>query len=308
MKFGSRMGRRKFVMSRVAVVEPYRLDLTVNVLRRLSTNVVDRFEGGRYVRALDGSSGPAIVAVEQREENALHVEIDAPAGEDERALALVCRMLAPDRDVRGFARAAARIPWLGPFAKRMRGVNPPRYPTLWEACVNAVVFQQVSLSAAGAILGRTVHALGQIVARDGGDLVAFPTPRAFLGASDAVLGAAGLSAAKMATLRRVGEALESGALDEAMLEERDSAGASALLCAIKGIGPWTATVVLLRGLGRLDVFPMNDSGVARSLRAFPGGVEADLAAALPTLGPWKGMLYYHLLLARLDAGGHLPAV
>jgi DNA-3-methyladenine glycosylase II len=147
----------------------------------------------------------------------------------------------------------------------MLGVKPPRYPTLWEACVNAVVFQQVSLFAASAIMRRLLLALAPPLEREGLTLYQFPSVERVLGVKDDMQRAAGLSASKLATLRRVGEALASGALDEAMLEERASPDAAALLRQIKGIGPWTAAVILLRGLGRLDVFPMNDSSVARNL-------------------------------------------
>ena len=90
-----------------------------------------------------------------------------------------------------------------------------------------------------------------------------------------------------------------------MLEERTTPEASELLCSIKGIGPWTAAVILLRGLGRLDLFPQNDSGAARSLALAAPGVTVDLDAALATLGPWRGLLYYHLLIARLEARGEV---
>jgi len=298
---------RPFVAT-LPVVTPYRLDLTVSVLRRFSTNVVDRFsEDGRYERALDGFAAPALVVVRQRDPATLEVAIDAPPGETERALALVQRMLGIDRDLARFDRAAARVPWLRDLAKRMRGVKPPRYPTLWEACVNAVVFQQISLHAAGAILRRVIEALGTKVDGAGGLLYAFPSPQTLLGAADATLGVAGLSVNKIAALRRIAEALLGGALDEAMLEERPSPEGAAVLTAIKGIGPWTAAVVLLRGLGRLDVFPAKDSGVARSIAVIAGAESVDVAATLKTLGDYRGMLYYHLLLARLDARGDLTA-
>jgi DNA-3-methyladenine glycosylase II len=86
-----------------------------------------------------------------------------------------------------------------------------------------------------------------------------------------------------------------------MLEERASPDATALLREIKGIGPWTATVILLRGLGRLDVFPMNDSSVARNLSLVSSWDQIDLESALDSLSPQQGMLYYHLLLARFEA-------
>jgi DNA-3-methyladenine glycosylase II len=61
----------------------------------------------------------------------------------------------------------------------------------------------------------------------------------------------------------------------------------------------------LRGLGRLDVFPMNDSSVARNLALVSQAMPFDVAAALKALGAQRGMLYFHLLLARLEARGEL---
>jgi DNA-3-methyladenine glycosylase II len=63
--------------------------------------------------------------------------------------------------------------------------------------------------------------------------------------------------------------------------------------------------MLLRGFGRLDVFPMNDSGVARNLSLSAGSTAADVAPVLETLDAQKGMLYFHLLLARLEAKGEV---
>jgi DNA-3-methyladenine glycosylase II len=289
----------------LAVREPFRLDLTVAVLRRFSTNVVDVLTpDGVYVRALAGDGGAASVTVRQTGAAEIVVRVDGPPGDEPRAFALAARMLGIDRDLATFDRGAARVPWLRGLAARMRGVKPPRYPTLWEACVNAVVFQQVSLHAASAILRRVILETGEPLERDGLALRAFPTIGALCGATDGVLRAAGLSVNKVATLRRIGEALTAGAIDEAMLEERESPAAADLLCGIKGIGPWTAAVVLLRGLGRLDVFPAKDSGVARGLASL-AGEALDLPAVFAALGEQRGMLYYHLLLARLEASGEI---
>ena len=286
----------------LSVAAPLRLDLTVSALRRLSTNLVDLLTSdGQYVRALETPRGLIVARVSQVDTEALTVTLEGDPREHKPALALVRRMLGLDRDVEYFSRAAQGIPWLGPLAQRMRGVRPPRYPTLWEACVNAIVFQQISLHAASAIMRRLILALGRSADNEGVDVYAFPTAQTFFGAGDDVLRAAGLSIGKLSTLRRVAEALATGTLEEAMLEERASPGAIALLRGIKGIGPWTATVILLRGLGRLDVFPMNDSSVARNLSLVSTSDRVDVECILDTLCPQQGMLYYHLLLARLEA-------
>lgn len=289
------------------VAKPYRLDLTVTVLRRLSSNIVDVFTpDGEYLRVLGHFEQPVLVRVSSKAPDALAVTLQGDRAAHREALEVVGSMLGTGRTLTHFNRAAARISWLRPLAVRARGVKPPRYPTLWEACVNAIVFQQVSLAAATAILRRLILALGSpVVSHDDVMLHAFPNADSLLRADDDVLRAAGLSAQKIATLRRVGEALASGALGETMLEERTSAEAATLLTSIKGIGQWTATVILLRGLGRLDVFPMNDSSVTANLALVAGSAPLDVQSVLDALGPQRGMLYYHLLLARLDTRGEI---
>lgn len=294
----------------LSVVTPYRLDLTVSALRRLSMNVVDVLTPeGRYVRALDGACGAVIVQVEQARPDALAVTIDgdATAHAHAHALALVRRMLGVDRDLTDFDRAAVRIPWLAPLVERMRGVKPPRYPALWDACANAIVFQQVSLRAASAIMHRLVVALGQPVEVAGVPvpLYQFPTAGSINAATDDLLRTTGLSATKVATLRRVGDALATGTLDATTLERCSSADAAAILRRIKGIGPWTAAVILLRGLGRLDVFPANDASVASNIALVAGSAAFDSASVLTALGEQRGMLYFYLLLARLEARGEI---
>jgi DNA-3-methyladenine glycosylase II len=289
---------------RVAV--PYRLDLTVSLLRRLSANVVDVLTpDGQYVRALVESQEPVIARISQVRPETLAVTLEGDQRDHRRALGRLRRMLGVDRDLAPFDRAAAGIPWLKPLVARMRGVKPPRYATLWEACVNVILFQQLSLQAASAITQRLIIALSPLIESDGVPLYAFPTVESVLGAKDKLLRTAGLSRGKLTTLRRVGDALAGGMLDEAMLEERTSPDAAALLCGIKGIGPWSAAVILLRGLGRLDVFPANDSSVARNLARVAGSVPLDVAGVIEALRPQQGMLYYHLLLARLEARGEL---
>jgi DNA-3-methyladenine glycosylase II len=293
----------------IPVVVPYRLDLTVSALRRLSTNVVDLLTPqGAYVRALSGFREPVIVrATPSAHPHSLSVAIEGDARDDAAVLDTVRRMLGVDRDLAQFYRASAHFPWLASLVMRMRGVKPPRYPTLWEACANAIVFQQLSLRAASAIMHRLIVALGGSVKARGLPvrLYLFPSPERFRRARIDRLRATGLSAGKVDALRGVAESLESGTLDAAMLERRTSGDAAEMLCRIKGIGPWSAAVILLRGLGRLDVFPANDSSVASNIALLAGSAPYDVQRMLKALGSQRGMLYFHLLLGRLEARGEL---
>ena len=296
-------------LHQIPLVMPYRLDLTVSALRRLSSNIVDVLTPQHeYVRALSGFPEPVIVHVTQiAHQHALSVTIDGDSRNDVAVLGLVRQMLGADRDLTRFYRAAAHVAWLAPLVKRMRGVKPPRYPTLWEACANAIVFQQLSVRAASAIMQRLVVAVGQCVHADGVPvpLYPFPTAERFQHESDQRLRTTGLSANKIATLRLVADAIASGTLDAAMLERCTSPDAAALLQRIKGIGPWTATIILLRGLGRLDVFPGNDASVASNIALAAGSAPHDVQRVLHELGPQRGMLYFHLLLGRLELLGEI---
>jgi DNA-3-methyladenine glycosylase II len=291
------------------VVPPYRLDLTVSALRRLPSNLVDVYTAdGHYLRAFEGAAGPAVVRVAPLGSETLMAAVSGGTPRDrEEALQAIPRMLGTHRDVTDFSEQARRLPWLAPLARRMRGLRPPRYPTLWEACVNAIVFQQISLAAASAIMRRLILDLGHPTECGGIPLAIFPSAERFLESDDGDLRAAGLSAGKIATLRRVGSAITAGTLSEAELEERTSAEAALLLRRINGIGPWTAAVILLRGLGRLDAFPGNDTGVATNLELV-AGERLDAGRIAEMLGPQRGMLYFCLLLARLEARGEIGQV
>ena len=283
------------------------MDLAVSVLRRLSSNVVDVLTpDGVYVRALGGDPAPTVVRAHQSLADA-SLLVSAEAAALPRATEIVERTLGVMRDLSEFDSAAARVPWLAPLVRRMRGVKPPRYPTLWEGCANAIVFQQVSLRAASSIMGRLIIALGRPVDVDGlsTPVYVFPDATCFQNAPDALLRSAGLSGAKAATLRAVGDAIADGSLNEAALEECSSEEAAACLRQIKGIGPWTAAVILLRGLGRLDVFPANDTSIASNIALVAGSDTFDPKKLLEMLGPQRGMLYFYLLLARLEARGEI---
>jgi len=282
---------------------PYRLDLTATVLRRLSTNVVDVFDGLTYRRMLGDPARPALIEVTQLEPSALTVRVTGDVVED--AGALVARMLGTDVDLAHFYAASAGFGWLARIVEAARGVKPPRYPSLWEAIVNAVVFQQVSIHAAAAILRRLIERyepprrLGTVA------LAPFPHPRLIVAADPLDLRAVGLSANKITALRGLGRAVLARELDSEELETLETAELVVRLATFKGIGPWTAAVIALRGFGRLDIFPLKDSGVARNLKDLSDDPGIDPTVLLAALGPQRGMLYYHLLIGRLAARGDI---
>src|SRR5690606_4577786 len=95
-------------------------------------------------------------------------------------------------------------------------------------------------------------------------------------------------------------------LDEARLESLPAEEAIAALRTVPGIGPWSATLLLLRGLGRLDVFPPGDVGASRGVRTLFGLPEtASVDDVLARFGDRRGYLYFLSLGANLLARGML---
>jgi DNA-3-methyladenine glycosylase II len=282
---------------RLPVRAPFRLDLTTDALRRLAANVVDVVgPDGTYYRALHDDGATELIAVRASGPDAL--EVRATGRQSERWLPIVARMLGAQVNLAPWYIRARGIAWLAPLAAALRGLKPPRYPTLWEACAHAIVFQQISIHAAAAIMRRAVELLGDSVSAGGVRCIAFPPAPRWLEAGDAPLRDAGLSRNKIAHLRSAAAAFAGNEIAEPALEALTTPAAAQRLCAIRGIGPWSAAVVLLRGLGRLDTFPLRDSGVARAL-ALLAGAPVDQTELLEELGPMRGMLYYHLLLGRM---------
>lgn len=265
------------------VVAPYRLDLTVDALRRISSNVVDVFtQDGRYLRALEDGT---VITARQDQPNAVTLTVSGCTPDSSAELAAL--MLGLNSQLRPWYRASKQFPWLWKLTTSLRGLKPPRYPTVWEALVHAIIFQQISIFAAGTIMRRVIERLVKPVLHERITLYPFPSPHAFLGCTPEDLRAAGLSLNKVTALRAVAREVLDGNVNPDQLTQ------------LRGIGPWSAAVVRLRGLGDLSVFPLKDSGVARSVRLLSGMESVDLDELLTALGVQRGMLYYHLLLGRL---------
>ena len=283
----------------IPVRRPFRLDYTVEALRRVPANAVDVLTpDGAYLRAFARRNGESSVA-EVRQKKADAIEIRATGPNAKRCTAAVARMLGTQADLRDWYRCVGAFPWLSRIADRFRGVKPPRYPTLWEALCHAIVFQQLSIVAASSIMLRFVHACSTPVRHENVVLYPFPLPDVVYETRAQTLQSFGLSRMKAAYLKNAAECLLNGSIDPAAIERSPTGDALDMLMTVHGVGRWTASVILLRGFGRLDVFPPGDSGAERAIKLLSGNPKIDATGVLERLGSVRGMLYFHLLLGRL---------
>lgn len=184
----------------------------------------------------------------------------------------------------------------------LRGMRPPRFTNLFESFLNVIPFQQLSLDAGVSIIGRLVQRFGRPVEHRGRQYHSSAGARAIAAARLQQLRACGLSRGKAQTLRNLARMIEARELREEEISQMPSRQALHALMELPGIGPWSAALVLLRGFGRLDVFPPGDVGAARGLRPLlqlDPGMSID--RAVECFGDRRGYLYFCGLGANLLA-------
>jgi len=256
---------------------------------------VEEVVGDTYRRVLRLPGGPGIVSLS--------------AGRAARAQgagpSVVCRMRLGDPRDRPAAIAACRRlldldadpaavdgvlradPRLAPLVAALPGRRAPVHVDAHELAFRAVLGQQVSLAAARRLGGRLAALCGEPVADpDGGLTTAFPAAAAV---ADADLDRLGMPGTRRATLRTLARALAGG--DIVLGPGADPDDAERALLGLRGIGPWTAAYVRMRGLGDPDVFLTGDVGVRRALEAL-GLATAD--APDERWRPWRSYAVQHL--------------
>lgn len=311
----SRSSRKMTARSSLVTRPPFHLEATVRVLQRRPSNAVDVWDDGRYQRVLALPQGLALLEVKDfGTTDRPDVRFFIRAGDTSSATRLAVRcalrkMLGLDIDPAPLQRLAERDRAFRDTAFALRGMRPPRFAGLFETFASVVPFQQLSLEAGVAIVARLVAKFGQSLKYKGRRFCAFPTAQAIAEARLAPLRACGLSARKAQTLRDLARAVESRAVTEEELSGMSTHEALGALTQLPGIGPWSAAVVLLRGLGRIDVFPPGDVGAMRGLRALMHlGPHAPLDPLIERFGQNRGYLYFCALGGSLLSKGLIGSV
>ena len=294
---------------------PFRLDLTVWVLRRRAENLLDSWDGTIYQRALLLKGGVALVAVRQTGlpvSPELSVTLSAPrpgAGVIREATATLERMLGLRTDLSGFYDLATRDRRLRELAERFRGVKPPRFPTLFEGFANAIACQQLTLTFGIQLVNRIVSSFGLPFSQDATAPHAFPRPEDVADLEPEAFRTLGFSRRKGETLIELAQAMRAGRLAPETMEALDDEAALRSLCSLRGIGRWSAEYFLLRTLGRTNVFPGDDVGAQKNLQRWLQLPEPpdyqEVRTFLARWQPYGGLIYFHLLLDRLASAGLL---
>ncbi len=201
-------------------------------------------------------------------------------------------MLALDDDHSEFLRRYRDDPLLGRATVHLRGLRPMRTATVAHALLRAVCGQLIDSKTARKLERRVIGALQSRRPVPGTDLLEPPQTSTLAAAAPFELRRLGLHERRGAAAVRLCRSVELERLHEVPTET-----VVARISRERGLGPWSAGVVCLEGLGRYEHGLVGDLGLVKYLRAARGReIETwETAELLEPYGEWAGLASVYLL-------------
>lgn len=264
---------------------PYSLALAA----RTRSDATRVFRDGVLTAVFETDGEPALARVRQRGDGTLAVDVEASRAHD--AFDVLRWILAAEEDHSEFLRRFAGDPLLAEPIARFRGLRPLRTATVSHALLKAVCGQLIEAKAAKRLEARLLRASSP----EHAGLRLPPTRRTFAGRAPAELGRQGLVSRKANALVRL-----SRELDLERLRAAETSAAAARIERERGLGPWSAGMICLYGLGRYDRGLVGDLGLVKICAGRLGrwADADDTRDLLEPYGEWAGLASVYLLHGR----------
>ena len=267
--------------------------------RRDAQQISERIDGGALHKGLSWDGRPACLTLRFDDASVVvELAIDGALVNDgqKQMERMARRMLGLTQRIEEFEQDYRAHPQIGALIARNTGLRVPLAATAFEALNWAITGQQISVSAAVSVRRKVIQAAGL---RHSGGLWCFPDSRRFAKLAEQDLREAGLSLTKAQTLIALSERIEKGLLPlEKWVAAPPAEEIRSQLLAIRGIGPWTVSYVLLRGFGWLDGSLHGDVAVRRNLQVLLGREEKireeEAKQWLAEFSPWRALVAAHL--------------
>jgi DNA-3-methyladenine glycosylase II len=249
----------------------------------------------RLAFALDGTYEPVAVAVRQAgDDGPVDVEVIGVA-DPERVVAQTARVLSLDHDAAGYPQVGRHDPVVGRLMALRPGLRPPLFHSPYEAAAWSVLSARRPARQMAVVRDRLAAEHGRLFEVAGGQVAAFPGPEDLL----AVEGVPGLPETKVGRLHAVARAALDGLLDVHRLRALGPEEAAVQLQTVPGIGPFYASLIVLRALGFPDV-PVTEEPLALELmgRLYGLGHPATPADVERIGVPWRPWRTWTTVLLR----------
>lgn len=278
--------------------------------------------GQRHATVFDGAMRLAfcvddfvhqVAVVLTQDEHGVHGELVEASPTDEAppddvpveaVAAQTARMLSLDVDARGYEAVAARDPVVARVLEAAPGLRPPLFHSPYEAAAWCVLSLRWNTRQAAAVRDRLARTHGRAFDVAGVPMGAFPTPTQLL----AVDAFDGVPAVKIERLHGVARAALGGELEPERLRNAEPQAALAALRRIPGIGPFSASLILIRASGVCDVPAEDEPRLAALVGQLYGLPDAATAEDLRRIGEaWRPFRTWVSVLMRAAGRRVAPA-
>jgi len=174
-------------------------------------------------------------------------------------------LLGADQDLSPFYRMVFKDEALTPIVKDLVGLHVPQTASVWEALIFAILGQQISAHMARTLRNLLVQTYGLSIKTPNGTCYSFPDHETIANAGVDRLRSIKIGSQKARYITDIAATIARGELDLEGLRNKPDEEVIRILTGIRGVGPWTAQWLLIRGLSRPDGFPDGDLALRRTM-------------------------------------------
>ncbi len=294
----------------VAAVPPFRFDLSAEIFANGDKNIRN-YENGQFQQVIRVKGKPMLVILESVgtvDEPKLFAALKSNSAltrEDrKKAEETINTLFNLEFDLAPFYEEVKSDRTLAVITRKLWGLKSPTTPTVFEALIDSIVEQQISLKVANSIERKLIKKFGDALSVENEIYFAYPTPQRMASVSVDDIRQCGLSQRKADNIKEVSALVTEGKLDlEKIKNYADADVIIKKLDEVRGIGVWTAELTMIRGMQKWDAMPADDLGLRRTIsRYYCHGKQITSAQARQIAkgwGKWKGLAAYYLIVAEM---------
>ena len=214
-------------------------------------------------RVLYLNSAPFIVEFSSPGDKVLEVSVFGGPSERQMIEARVLgrRIFSLNHPVARIYRSMSQEPRLSTLCQELDGLRIIQAPSIFEMGATAIIGQQVNLGFTAKLVRRMIELWGKKIRLAGRTYTGFPTPESIRRLTKGELQSIQFSERKAEYLLAFADAVASGEINHDVFSELPDEEVRERLTRNRGIGDWTANMILMRALGRLDILPSQDTGL-----------------------------------------------